>query len=127
MIIIIFILIVLVALGVVCYGSGVGEEQEAKSVGSEEEVIEVVEIETAHEENKIENCNLESVISADTVYTKSTISVTEAVEQTGLSRGRIYTLINAGLIKAYKEGRLWKIERDSLYRFIRARPVPYIS
>lgn len=46
------------------------------------------------------------------------LSVEEACEALKVGHNAIYELLNSGKLKAYKNGRVWKIPKESVRRFI---------
>jgi excisionase family DNA binding protein len=59
-----------------------------------------------------------------------TLSVEEAVVQTGMSQDMVYRLIDSGAVNANKVGRLWRIQEVSLLRWIeqsQGKPAPVVE
>lgn len=46
------------------------------------------------------------------------LSVEEACEALKVGHNAIYELLNSGKLKAYKNGRVWKIPKESVRRYI---------
>ena len=46
------------------------------------------------------------------------LSVEEACEALKVAHNAIYELLNSGKLKAYKNGRVWKIPKESVRRYI---------
>ena len=46
------------------------------------------------------------------------LSVEEACEALKVGHNAIYELLNSGKLKAYKNGRIWKIPKESVRRYI---------
>lgn len=46
------------------------------------------------------------------------LSVEEACEALKVGYNAMYELLNSGKLKAYKNGRVWKIPKESVKRFI---------
>lgn len=49
------------------------------------------------------------------------LSVEEAKELLKIGHNQIYKLLNSGKLKGYKCGRVWKIPKESIIRFIKER------
>ena len=46
------------------------------------------------------------------------LSVEEACEALKVGHNAIYELLNSGKLKAYKNGRIWKIPKEAVRRYI---------
>jgi len=46
------------------------------------------------------------------------LSVEEACEALKVGHNAIYTLLNSGKLKAYKNGRVWRIPKESIKQYI---------
>lgn len=46
------------------------------------------------------------------------LTVEEACEALKVGHNAIYELLNSGKLKAYKNGRIWKIPKESVRRYI---------
>ena len=49
------------------------------------------------------------------------LTVDESCELLRIGHNQIYKLLNSGKLKGYKCGRVWKIPKESLIKFIRDR------
>ena len=47
------------------------------------------------------------------------LTVTEAAALLKMSRGNLYPLLATGKLRAYRNGRTWRIPKESIIRFIR--------
>ena len=49
------------------------------------------------------------------------LTVDEACEALGIGRNMCYSLLNSGAIKSFKCGRVWKIPREAVEKYVRLR------
>ena len=47
------------------------------------------------------------------------LTVEEVCEALRMGYNAVYELLNEGKLKAYKNGRIWRIPRDSLIKYVR--------